>query len=501
MKKEKALRHFHQKIIELATLNEDNFTEVTRWLSLCRDFPNFIDSIISNPLLPDNVQLEYTKRKDHQLLNVLGGASTVYTTQDSLSLDWCSDCFTQLSKAVSTRWIESLPPGLRKSLRWSPTKPVKLSVIEHDIKLSSVLLRRSWLRPIPPLSNVTFEPPHAVLRTGKITEFIDDLTGKTIESLAGHSMVTPDKTLCTLTNEGLLSCSKDGNTIWERTYGPYLALDVQRNFALLFDESVIHIVELETGLNLATVMGSNISRCIRNRDLFVLRTNDSFEIDVQSIDSQKSNALVLEDFELIEYFWGLSIAVHLCRKTNKGSNILLTLDWQTQVVKKHMLPPGEWLDVMEHLDTIVILYKVNDATIAIEVNSIGDITQMRPLRIKHPTKLLTMSPDFLVMYSIEGAIHCVDRAQFQSMWHLDASSPTGLPQAIFWKRGLALFSSRLELVEPDTGRRLGQETFDYLETVSAHYCGEERFVITSKNGYLLGIDASGFLANLPQIPR
>ena len=69
---------------------------------------------------------------------------------------------------------------------------------------------------------------------------------------------------------------------WQRTYKPYFNLDSQDTFALLFDESVIHIVDIETGLNLSIPMGfEHISRCIRNRALFVLKTNDSFEIDIR----------------------------------------------------------------------------------------------------------------------------------------------------------------------------------------------------------------------------
>ena len=102
------------------------------------------------------------------------------------------------------------------------------------------------------------------------------------------------------------------------------------------------------------------------------------------LDARDDHALVVEDFELIEYFWDL-VAVHLGGKANNASNVLLTLDWQRQgPLKKHRLPPGEWLDVMEHIDTVVILPKVKDTSIAIEINSTGDITQMRALPIKHP---------------------------------------------------------------------------------------------------------------------
>ena len=501
MKKEKALRHFQQKITDLAALNEDNFIEVTRWLSACKELPGLIDSAISNPLLPSNVQLEYTKKNDCQILNILEDSSSIYVADDPISLDWCADCLTQLSKDVSARWIESLPAGLRKLFRWAPTQPVKLSVFQHDIKLSSIFLRRSWLRPIPPLSNVTFDDPYAILRTEEKTELIDAQTGKTINSVAGYSVAAPDTSLCTLTTDGFLYCTKGGSMTWQRTYKPYLNLDLQDNVALLFDESVIHIVEIETGLNLSTATGRHISRCVRNGALFVLKTNDSFEIEIHHIDARNDHALVVEDFELVEYFWGISVAVHLGGKTTNGANVLLTLDWQRQVLKKHILPPGEWLDVKEHIDTVVILYKVRDTSIAIEVNSSGDITHMHALPIKNPISLLTLSAEFFVIYSVDGTIHCVDRAQIKPMWHLDVDSPTGLPQAIFWTRGLALFSSRLNLVEPYTGRQLALETLDYLETVRAHYCGGERFIVNSRNGYLLGLDVSGFLASLPQMPK
>ena len=33
---------------DLATLNEDNFIEVTRWLSACKELSGFINSVISN---------------------------------------------------------------------------------------------------------------------------------------------------------------------------------------------------------------------------------------------------------------------------------------------------------------------------------------------------------------------------------------------------------------------------------------------------------------------